>query len=458
MYCSLDKLDLVVETGSGKLGVQTDHRTAQEIQRLWDFSVVFLAIRVRRALLVPGIARVDVAFQEPPPHSFAVLARQLGAGVSVGHGEAIPAEPDPQAAHAVVSQAFIRLGERAFESFSLEMDLDGLRSLEHELRSDPVQRLADGDPPEPHDDTIVDVDAVSDEEARWRNVCRLAGAAMLVFADLCGGALHGDLPGDDGPPPADWPFRWLVAGGYLNLLGRASTFLQDDPNVAPSSLIQLHAERTEADEEDCPIMLNLRPKDWSGIPLAALVALLPDSDRHEPHDLPVVALVRDRPTSTESLPSSTPTELRERLREEALTNLRKVPVQVATVGAGPQRTLVVHGGFYAGERVLDVEYMRALGVQLGSDTLLAGLPMKGALFVRAANTSTAELEAFQQVIQRQYDDAAPSDRLATSILVLTHGRPTGVARPEAWTAPAATGDVVAPRKGFWARLFGGGDA
>jgi hypothetical protein len=49
MYSSLDKIDILAEIDGRKLVVQTDHRTAQEIEDEPELSVLFAMTRVLNA-------------------------------------------------------------------------------------------------------------------------------------------------------------------------------------------------------------------------------------------------------------------------------------------------------------------------------------------------------------------------------------------------------------------------
>jgi len=237
----------------------------------------------------------------------------------------------------------------------------------------------------------------------------------------------------------------------VNVFGRAVAFLSDDPNVAPSKLVAMQTEQAGPDGD---VMFNLRPKDWAGLSVALLVPLVENADRLEPHDLPLVALVVDYPTATKTFAKDTTPEETARLCAEALENGRKVPVQVQPVGGPEAGLLVVHGHYYAAERLLDPEFMRGLAERLGAEVLAVGAPKKGLLFVQSAGAEPERLSAFHNVIRQTYDQAAPSDKLSTTVMLVSAGRVVGVARV-AESAPQ--GEPPPKKRGFWARLFGSED-
>lgn len=433
MYSSLQKLDMVVDDPErGPMAVQTDHRTPDEIDAEWDLSLVFLAVRARAALLCGQVKAVRFAFLHPPPERMVRFARSCGAEVEAGMGSPVLA-PDPDLAGAtlLVEEAFLRLGAEAFREHRLSADLVGLEALE--------ERLAGATPSGPEDEG---------ELPYWTNVARLGGAAALVAKAMFGGALHAD---DELAGPI--PFRWSQGGALTNLFGRAATFLDDDPGVAPSKLVALVGGQQEPDGD---IMFHLRPPGWEGLELALTVPLLPNAERLGAHALPVVAIVVDLPTATKTIGKDTAPEEVEELRARALENNRKHPVEIQRIATDGTPILVVHGHYYAAERLLDPAFVSELGRGLGAELLLAAVPKKGLLIVQDAATDPDRIAAFTNAVRGQYDHAQPAERLSPEILLVqvSDGAIVGLSRLR-----ESPGQLPPPRKkGLWARWFGSGEA
>jgi hypothetical protein len=139
----------------------------------------------------------------------------------------------------------------------------------------------------------------------------------------------------------------------------------------------------------------------------------------------------------------------EALTAEALANLRTAGVQVESVGSPDYPILVVHGSFYASERLLDPEFLRGLASRLASELLVAAAPVKGELWVASALRPAEHVGRFAAVIRKRAADAPPNQRLSPELFLIQDGKPVGYAR----TPPAP--EEPPKKKSFWARLFGG---
>jgi hypothetical protein len=431
MYASLDKLDILADTPERPLVVQTDHRSAEEIDAERDLSIVFAAIRARNARLAKPESGVRFSFLHAPPAWMITLLQQLDAEVEAGVNETLHAEaPDLEAARVEVEAAWLRLGEGLFAEFGLPRTLDALRQIEATLQAQ-VDGGSDGDDP----------------VGWWTAVVRLGGAAARLLTDRRVGTLHVE---DELNGPI--PFRWTVGTGLINLLARAGSFLGEDPNVAPSSLVTLAMQS----EEDGRTMYNLRPPGWGGEALSLMAPLFGGEGSADAtfDEAPLVALVTDLPTATRTISKDTPPERAELLKAEALANLRAEPYEIAELDLGV-KVLLVSGGYFAAEHLLDPEFMQGLHTRLGSELLLAAAPRKGVLFVQSGLVAAEHAGALSQLVRTQHAEAAPSERLSPAVLVVSEGRVVGMAKVTP-TAPVEA--KPKPKKSFWQRWFGGGEA
>lgn len=417
MYASLASVDLVVDgTDVGRIGIQTDHRTAAEIEASWDLSVVFAAVRARRPR--DRVDQVWFACAEPPSARYAAFVAACGAELErTPAGPREPAAYDVDRMSAAVEDALLRLGAEALSLRGLPMDLDGLRALEAALRAELCAA------PEPRDDAEIAV-----------RVAWLAGAAAAVARAMRGGSLAVETGG-----PGAFPFAWQVDGVVANLLGRAESFLGDDPTVPPSQLVALLAnhQRDAVGE----VRFHLRPAGWTSAGVALTVPFPTRSGADDP-GLPVVTVVVDLPESTRSIPADTPAADVARLVDEARRNGPGHAMVIEPVADGDP-VLLVHGGYFAAERVLDTAFLRALGEQL-ADSPGAGMwvavPRKGMLLARARSADPDDHATFAALVRAQFDRAGPRERLSVAVLAVdpSDGAITGVAHPPARTTPPAS--------------------
>lgn len=436
MFTSLDKLDIVVDTPEGRLVVQTDHRSADEIEATLDLSLVLGALRARSGLLWPGMIGVRFVSPTPPPPGYAAFLQRFGAEVEVTGGASLPPRPDPETARAELEAAWLRLGAALFAEYGLPTSLDGLRQIEAHLRDE-----ADSS----------GVPEGGEDVESWPRALRLGGAAALVLRTLHGGRLGLD---DElvGPINA----AWWIDGTRINVFDRASHFLTDEPGIPPSALAVLESER----DVDGELMLSLRPPGWPGQSLALTVPILPTVSDAEHPTLPLLAIVLDRPQSTQTLPKDTPAADIEGLRAQAVANNRKRPFTTERLDLQGQPVLVVTGHYFAAERLFDEEFMRGLHEQLASTTLLAAAPTKGLLFIAPADADPRRASAVLDAVARgQHGRTVVTDRLSPQVLIVREGRVVGLVQVGTEEAPAAKAPAPeakpAKKKGLWSRWFGG---
>src|SRR5687767_2374464 len=61
MYTSIDRVDVVAQTPAGAMLVQTDHRTAREVEEERELSVLFALARVLNARHIAAAKKMKVA-------------------------------------------------------------------------------------------------------------------------------------------------------------------------------------------------------------------------------------------------------------------------------------------------------------------------------------------------------------------------------------------------------------
>jgi hypothetical protein len=406
VYSSLGKMDIVIDDkAGGQIAIQTDHREADEIEADWNVSVVFAAARARNPIRSGACAGVRFVYMNPPPERMKELARKLGAEVEVAPDSATsPGAPDAGWVDRTVEVALLALGREVFEREGLEIGRGGLERLEQSV--------------------LAELEGGPDSEFEiqyWTSVVELGAAVIVAIQQEYGGTISAD---DE--MASLIPFRWDVGGGLINVFGRVERFLDEDATVLPSALLALLAD--QAAEPPGEVMFTFRARDWAAKDLALTLPLLPHAGSVD-DDLPLLALVVDLPTSTKTIPRETPADEVARMRAEARVNLEKLPVEVVEVGDPESRILVVHGSYYAAEKLVDEAFMAGLADRLGAEMLITSAPVRGRLFVQNGVTDPEQVGLFVGLVRKQHDDAPPQERISPAVMLVDKtGQLVGVAR------------------------------
>jgi hypothetical protein len=429
MYASLDSMDLVAEEPTGRVAIQTDHRDAGEIEAMWDLSVVFLLARALNPQRSGGLP-VRFALLGQPSDRFIDLIAKAGAEAElVGASTRRPPALDADAVDAAAHDALRRLGARVLAENEANADESGIEAV---LREYDARLASFGG---------KDESAIS----YWTAVVE-AGAAVgetLIRR-------HGSRWVRDPKFFGVVPYMVGTAEGSLsNVFDKVERYFEHGESESPTALLRL-AE--DAGLPAGPVMFNLRPATWGARAESMWRPLLGGGEHLDDADLPVVALVRDLPSSVANLPATTPEDQRATLEAEALANLRAVRVVVEDLDAGTP-VVLVHGDYYAAEKLLDPEFVGGLHARLDSPLLAAAIPVKGRLFFTSALAEPARVVALGMLAAQQHDEAPPNQRLSTEVFLVSEGKVVGIARANG-DATRAQGGQEPKRKGFWARLFG----
>ncbi len=176
MFSSLDRVDIVLKKGpDGRLTfVQTDHRSAEEIEREPELSVLFALVRVLnpRRMAEPGGPEPVVIYtsMERPPEFLHRAIRAAGGLLSVGPGsdpEQEPAEGRPPL-QPIVEEAFADLARAVAAGHGVELTPAGLEEVER------IEAARAGDPED-------------DEIGYWSAVVKLGAFAGEVVRAANGG-------------------------------------------------------------------------------------------------------------------------------------------------------------------------------------------------------------------------------------------------------------------------------
>lgn len=438
MYCSLDKIDLAAQIDGQPVAIQTDHRARAEIERDPELSVLFALARVLNArdhMTGQGepSAAIHYVVSEDPP---AILREALAcAGATLEWADDRREDlgaPSEMATSELADRMFAALARRTATRVGTRDLGMALRMLEDQTWAAPPAR--------------------DDERAYWERVLELASLAGELLR-----AKHPDAGRWVHTDRAIVPFGFQVSTGdgatVMFPTNRAQRFVEDGGDESLFKLL-LAAEEALASPPDAAsgrLMPSLRARNSVETDDAIWRPLLADHSAET--DLPIVVCGVDGENTfgmmrREALGPSDDAMAR------ALANLATEPVETEELHADGMTILVVTGGFYAAEKLLDEAFMRSLHDDLGAYMLAAATPARGLLLVTDAGEST-HLARFSQIAKLRYDDSG-GRAISPAVMLVTDGKVTGCVveeRPDTGRLRAQT-EPSTPKRGFLKRLLG----
>ncbi len=175
MFSSLDRADLELKPGpdNRQQFVQTDHRTAAEIEETPELSVLFALVRVLnpKRLAEPGSPEpvIFYATQELPPEFLRRAIHAAGGRLVIGNKkEPVPTDAGPSDLQELISSAFANMARTVTDEYQVPLTVDGLQKVELALANEA------GDPEE-------------DEITYWSAVVKLGSFGGEVIRALNGG-------------------------------------------------------------------------------------------------------------------------------------------------------------------------------------------------------------------------------------------------------------------------------
>jgi hypothetical protein len=436
VYCSLDKIDLAAQIDGRPVAIQTDHRARAEIEREPELSVLFALARVLNArdhMADEGepAAAIHYVVSEDPP---ALLREAL---VSVGATLEWPDDrrehlggPSQAAANDLADRMFAALARKTAARVGTRDLGMALRMLEDQTWAAPPER--------------------DDERAYWERVLELASLAGELLR-----AKHPDAGRWVHSDRAIVPFGFQVSTGESATVmfptNRAQRFVEDGGDESLFKLL-LAAEEALASPPDAAsgrLMPSLRARGTVETDDAIWRPLLADTRSRT--DLPIVVCGVDGENTFGMMRKEA---LSEDAMARALANLADEEVETEELHADGMMILVVTGGFYAAEKLLDEVFMRSLHDELGAYMLAAATPARGLLLVTDAGEST-HLARFEQIAKLRYDDSG-GRAISPAVMLVTDGKVTGCVaeeRPDTEQLRAQT-EPGSPRRGILKRLLG----
>ncbi|HEU0035379.1 MAG TPA: hypothetical protein VFQ53_32440 [Kofleriaceae bacterium] len=413
-----------------QVAVQTDHRSASDIEAEPELSVLFAMARVlnARSHVTERGGSTDVRYVVPdePP---AVLREALvatGAVVERMHGAATSLEPlgppNEDAAGMLADRAFRELARRAAARMGTRDLAIALRMLEDQTFAAPPER--------------------ADEPAYWQRVLELA-------------ALTGELLRAKYPAHGRWvqtdralvPFGFQLsspASGSVTMLfptNRAQRVIDDGADESLFKLL-VAAEETMARPPDAAtgrLMPSLRMRDAVELDEIVWQSLLPEG---APSELPIVVCGIDGESTFGMIRREALDRPSAEAFDIALANLAEEDVEVELMTVGGLALAVVSGSFYAAEKLLDRAFMQTLHDRLGSELLACAAPTRGLLLVTGAGEAY-EISRFAALVRMRHDEAG-GRAISASVLLVSAGEVAGFVRTGLERSPRAdTGPIRA---------------
>lgn len=420
MYLDLDRLDVRAKDEQGDLAVQTDHRSAEEINSDPRLSALMMLTRVLNPQRGSDpIARVRLAMAQSTPGWFSDLARAAGAELEEG-GVLRPASPDADKVMEAASEALLSLGEATFRANGCAPNAVGLEELQHRIGV-----------------RVGALGGKEDPEAYWRAVFELGAATGWILVKEYGHSWVRD-PKFFGTIP----FMCGKDESLSNVFDKVERFFRDGPSEAPTFLLSLAQDAALPDGQ---VMFNLRPHNWAGVEMACCWPIL---EGDLPSPVPVLALVHDTPNSVRTMGTTLEEAEIAAFKEQARANLAKVPFALETLSLPTGTALVLDGDYFAAEKLFDPDFVMEVHARLKSTLLWVGIPAKGQAIVFPRSIDPAYALA---LVEHQYRDTEPRNQISRLLFMFQEGKLVGLARPEDRPPEPEPKE----KKGFFARLFGG---
>lgn len=418
MYSSLEKVDIVVKDKEGaNVLVQTDHRSLDEVDAEREISVLFALTRILAPRRAEGWrdARVRYVIQGELHPLLASVAAATDAEVQAGDVNVDLAGVPRRPAADLADDAFRGLAAKVLQRERVTPDAAGLAAF-----TDRVLRR--------------ELDAEEDEISYWTAIAELAAFTGEVMRAKYGGRWV-----DDPKDFADIPFMFQVGDSYMNPVGKSIKCVMHGESEGPVHLLR---SLEDADAPQGPLLFSLKPAGWAGALQVVSQPLLPGDD------VPLLVFGHDRPNTFAQLMKDGTRELAiDALRAEAVRNLAAIDVEVERIDVEDMAIFVVHGSYFAGEKLLDPTFMKAMHERVGAELLAAAVPEKGRLLVTSAMVPD-HIPRLMAVAKGAYERNEGGRQISPTVFLVSEGNACGVARlgPPAEPEPEK-------KKGFFSRLF-----
>lgn len=437
MYSSIKRVDIVAEEDGKEVCIQTDHRAPSEMDADPELSVLFALTRTllpRRFATDGEMPAVRYAALQGASRAVAEAVASTGSqleSMESGTPTCIPFDGQARSPAEIADAAFRGLAHHVLLRESLPLSAEGLATLE--------SRIAEAG---------YDLEDDEQEIEAWTAVLELAAVTGEAIRHLSGGhwVLTEDAIGDNaqGITAADFgllPFAFSHDNGHISNAANKAVRAMTEPG---QSTVQLLVPPPPTDAEGTTV-LCLKPAGWGteGMVARKLFESLPDS--------PIVVVAKDHPDSVAYSVGTDKTAAEvEALFEAGKANLADIDVHIEKLDLELDMDLyLVHGDYYAAEKVLDRMFMMQLHRMLGQELLAVAIPVKGRMFVTAGVQNPDNLTRLMGLAESVH--ATEPNPLTPHLFGVMDGEVTAVIQPK-FEEPEPEPEPP-KKKSIWRRLF-----
>lgn len=427
---------MAAEQDGRKVYLQTDHRSPEEMDETPEVSVLFALIRtlLPHRMTEAGQPRAGVRYaalggaSEAVSEAIASTGAELESSAS-GTPEIVPYSGTPRTPTEIADEAFTGLAHRVALRESVPVSGTGLAEFEARLLA---QQEDDPDLGEIESWTaVIELAALTGECLR-----RIGDGGQWQVSDEVFADNEQISPSDLGM----LPFIFTATGGFMHNAANKAIRALSEPG---QSTVQLLASTQPAEGDDGTTVVVLKPSSWGmdGIYARPLLDNVPDC--------PLVVIGQDHPNNV-AYPTTSQEEPEKHdvLMAEALRNLAHVDVEIEKLDMGIEMDLyVVHGDFYAAEKILDEAFMHRMHATIGQELLAVAIPVKSRMFVTAGAQAPENLARIIALAQGVFDQEPHP--ITPKVFGVMNGKVSAVVQASGGPPPKPK-----KKKGFWARLFG----
>jgi len=436
VYSSIKRVDIVAEEDGVEVCIQTDHRAPDEMDEDAELSVLFALTRtlLPRRFATDGKPMPVVRYAALQGASRAVAEAVASTGSQLesmesGNPTRIPFDGSVRTPAEVADGAFKGLAHRVLLREGLPLSAEGLATFESRIQ-----------------DANYDLDDDEQEIEAWTAVLELAAVTGETIRHHNGGhwVLTEDAIRDNtqGISAADFgllPFAFSHDNGHISNAANKAVRAMTEPG---QSTVQLLVPPPPTDAEGTTI-LCLKPAGWGtdGMVARKLFDSLPDS--------PIIVVAQDHPDSVAYSVGTdkTPEEI-ESMFDEGKGSLAEVEVQIEKLELEVEMDLyLVHGDYYAAEKVLDPMFMMQLHQLLGQELLAVAIPVKGRLFVTAGVQNPDNLARLMALAQSVHE--SEPNPITPHVFGVMNGEVSALIQPK-YGEPEPE---PPKKKSLWRRLF-----
>lgn len=440
MYSSIQKVDVIAEGEDGALLVQTDHRRADEIEKAPELSVLFAVARIVNARHIAVAEKLKVAdivyaaIIDTPPQ---FLLDAIGAAGGVL--ETMPGR----------------------ERTRLSSDRDPVELVDHSFRALSAvvcDRLEVDEPLEAIDALEADVGGAfghePDEENEieyWTAVLEL----MAVTGEVIRARTGGSWVITEDSDKSTVPFAFKLPSGALLVPGnRAMRSLEEGAGQGMHALLFALDDlaKRDAKTHDGPVLPSLRSKAEA---VSAGYVHKPLFEKFPPDlEAPVICYGHDSPRVFALINEKSNEAID---HEAALVNLRGQDVWIDEVDVAGMRMLSIGNSYFATEKILDADFMRALARRLDDELLGCAVQRRHVLLVAGLSKNPLNAGLLRRIAA---GDLAkhPGPPICKHVILVRDGDVVGVAMPTSESPIQPPDDEPPKKKGFFSRLFGRGSS